>query len=81
MLVLSNWTNTVEYCVQCHFWLYESGLGNVEEPKQSTIARVSKELDDAFVNIGFVYLKNHGIDNPTVSRNVLFPSLLIIAIT
>jgi isopenicillin N synthase-like dioxygenase len=55
--------------------LHVSGLGNAEEPKKSTIDRVSKELDNAFVNIGFVYLKNHGIDNPTVSLDVLFPSL------
>ncbi|XP_046641102.1 UPF0676 protein C1494.01-like isoform X2 [Daphnia pulicaria] len=46
--------------------LADMGLGIAEEPKQSTIDRVSKELDEAFVNIGFVYLKNHGIDNPSV---------------
>ncbi|KAI9563508.1 hypothetical protein GHT06_010971 [Daphnia sinensis] len=46
--------------------LADIGLENPSDAKEETVTRVSKELDDAFANVGFVYLKNHGIDQHTV---------------
>lgn len=43
------------------------GIENQGDAKESTVIRVSKELDYAFANIGFVYLMNHGIDQQAVS--------------
>lgn len=31
-------------------------------------ARVAQKLDDAFRNVGFVYLRNHGVDLERVER-------------
>ena len=35
----------------------------------ATTKRIAAELDSAFSTIGFVYLKNHGIDQQTVRKN------------
>ena len=34
---------------------------------KSTLNRTVDQLDNAFRNVGFVYLTNHGISSPTVS--------------
>jgi len=39
---------------------------------QSTIDRVSKELDKAFATVGFVYLKNHGVRRESVGFFLTF---------
>jgi hypothetical protein len=40
---------------------------DVENVDQITIDRVSRELDSAFSTVGFVYLKNHGVNQQLVS--------------
>jgi len=35
--------------------------------KKSTVDRIVKELDSAFSTVGFVYLKNHGIEQEAVN--------------
>lgn len=47
------------------------GLHNDGQVKDATLERVPKELDEALSTVGFVYLKNHGIDQHLVSRSTL----------
>lgn len=39
-------------------------LRGTEEDKR----KIAKEIDDAFCTMGFVYLKNHGVDRDTVEE-------------
>ncbi|KAI9563505.1 hypothetical protein GHT06_010968 [Daphnia sinensis] len=39
-----------------------------EDVDQTLVDRVSKELDSAFSTVGFVYLKNHGVDQELVDN-------------
>jgi isopenicillin N synthase-like dioxygenase len=43
----------------------------LDKPSESTIDRVAKELDSAFSTVGFVYLKNHGIEQQKVKHSNL----------
>lgn len=49
--------------------------GNAEQQKQ-----IASEIDDAFRNVGFVYLKNHGVDKQRVEECfewvIFFPSII-----
>lgn len=43
-----------------------TGLHHEEEPSEFTLNRVAEELDTALSTVGFVYLKNHGIQQYVV---------------
>lgn len=43
--------------------------------------RVSRELDSAFSTVGFVYLKNHGVNQQLVGSHLLINPLFKNAIT
>jgi len=51
--------------------LADLGLHGDREPSAATVERVVKELDDAFSTVGFVYLKNHGIERQLVCERLV----------
>lgn len=53
--------------------LQNVGLGTEEisHPPNGDVKRISQELYNAFATVGFVYIKNHGIDEEKVCINVL----------
>lgn len=42
------------------------GLHHLAIPRDDTVDRIANELDSAFSTVGFVYLRNHGIEQKTV---------------
>lgn len=48
--------------------LADIGLHHLDKPRESTVDRVANELDSAFSTVGFVYLKNHGVEQQTIDN-------------
>lgn len=47
-----------------------AGLAHASEPSRDEWLRVGKSVAEAFQNIGFVYLKNHGVPETQVRFGV-----------
>ncbi|XP_071520189.1 uncharacterized protein [Panulirus ornatus] len=48
--------------------LGQLGLEHKEEPRQEELQRVARQLHEAFRDIGFVYLTNHGVPDHQLNR-------------
>ena len=46
------------------------GLHNKSNPKSESLISCGQNLKDAFSNVGFVYIKDHGIDENLIQKSM-----------